>query len=149
MQKSLEGVQLIYLKIIHSVGYPLFSLWRVTMIFAYFSLLICFTNIICYVLVTSSIHDRNLQFQPKPHTVSKAAETEWEHFKWPLCQHFSLLCSFQGQRDRKWSIWLLKSMAQFLAHIDKYWSYINSSGEAVDGSLSNTYKVPTPFYAKT
>ena len=26
----------------------------------------------------SSIHDRNLQFQPKPHTVSKAAETERE-----------------------------------------------------------------------
>lgn len=30
-------------------------------------------------------------------------------------------------------------MAQFLAHFDKYWSCINYSGEAVDGSLSNIH----------
>ena len=44
------------------------------------------------------------------------------------------------------------SMSHFLAHFDKYWSCINYSGEAVDGSLSNTHthththtQPPLPF----
>lgn len=40
-------------------------------------------------------------------------------------------------------------MSQFLAHFNKYWYYINYSGESVDGSLSNTQAAPTPLYAKT
>lgn len=37
-------------------------------------------------------------------------------------------------------------MAQFLAHFNKYWSCINYSGEAFDGSLSNTHmQSPLPF----
>ena len=38
------------------------------------------------------------------------------------------------------------SRAQFLAHFDKYWSCINDSGEAIDGSLRYTHtQPPLPF----
>lgn len=36
-------------------------------------------------------------------------------------------------------------MVPFLAHLDKYWSCINYSGEADDGSLSSTHSPPLPF----
>ena len=89
--KCLADAPLRYVKRVISVGNPLFSMGKVPTMFAYFSLLIYSTNTFLNtysVLVMSIIHERNLQFQPKHHTVSKATGTKWEPLRVAFTQTF-------------------------------------------------------------
>lgn len=77
--KCLAGAPLSYVKGVISVGNPPFSMGTVPTMFAHFSLVIYSTNTFLNtysMLVISIIHERNLQFQPNNHTVSKATGTK-------------------------------------------------------------------------
>lgn len=121
-----------------TVPFSLCERWQQCLLISFTYLLNRYIFNIYYALVMSIIHDSNLQFQSRQQKLSD------NHFKWPLCWHITLLCPFQGQRDRKWSIWLstvCRNSWLTLINID----LACYSGEAANGSLWTTHTQPSLF----